>query len=222
MRAFIAIALPEEIRRRIAAFQREWQAGLRGSFIRWTPVEQVHLTLRFLGDVPFDAIPSLEAALRRACDEVPGFELTADGCGCFPGGHQMMSSCDCQIAVAGGEAEPANCVLTNAATGPSLKPRVLWVGVGGAVAAVARLRARLVEETKAWGERETREFRAHLTIGRVKDTPPAVLREIVHRAQTVPCGDLGRWRVEGVRLMRSELSPAGAKHTELCSVAFKR
>lgn len=182
IRAFIAIALPEEARRVIADFQREWQTGLRGNFIRWTPVEQIHLTLRFLGNIPSSAVPQLESALQRACEEVAGFELIATGSGCFPDAR---------------------------------KPRVLWVGVGGDVEALARLQWRIADETRTWGEVEARDFRAHLTLGRVKDAPGFVAREIAHRAQSLVCGELGRWRVSEVLLMRSELSPAGAQHEVL-------
>ena len=182
IRAFIATALPEEIRRRIAEFQRGWQAGLPGNHIRWTPVEQMHLTLRFLGDVPLSAVTELERGLRCACEGVAGFDLAARGSGCFPDAR---------------------------------KPRVLWIGVSGDIVALARLRCRIADATRAWGEIEAREFRAHLTLGRVKDAPGFVAREIAHRVQTLTCGDLGRWRVNEVLLMRSELSPAGARHSTL-------
>lgn len=185
VRAFIALPVPDEIRRRLAEFQRGWQGGLPGSFIRWTPVEQMHLTLRFLGDITPDTVPALEAALHHACEGVASFDLTATGCGCFPDAR---------------------------------KPRVLWVGVAGDTDALAQLQWRIADETRAWGEIEPREFRAHLTLGRVKDPPGSVAREIARRAQSVGCGQLGYWHVSEVQLMQSELSPTGAKHTLLVTV----
>jgi 2'-5' RNA ligase len=94
----------------MAAFQREWQTGLNGNAIRWAPVEQIHLTLRFLGKVPEAAVPELKSALRRACEGVSGFELVAGGSGCFPNAR---------------------------------KPRVLWVGLSGALPALADLQAKI-------------------------------------------------------------------------------
>jgi 2'-5' RNA ligase len=182
VRVFVAIPLPDEIRRRIAAFQRDWQSGLNGNAIRWTPVEQIHLTLRFLGKVPAAAVPEMEAALRRACEDVAGFGLVASGSGCFPDAR---------------------------------KPRVVWVGLGGALPALAGLQAKIAASTSVWGEVEEREFHPHLTIGRVKLAPPLALREISQRAEAMSCGELGRWRVGEVLLMRSELAPVGAKHTKL-------
>jgi 2'-5' RNA ligase len=181
-RLFIAIGLPGEVRERIAALQREWQTHLRGNPVRWTPVEQIHLTLRFLGNVPSAAVPELEVALRRACRDAAGFELSAGGCGCFPHARQ---------------------------------PRVLWVTVRGDVERLAALQTRVVRETQSWGEIEAREFRAHLTIGRVTGAPPPAPGEISRCAQTLSESELGQWRVNEVLLMRSELSPQGATHTVL-------
>lgn len=185
LRVFIAIALPEEIRRRIAEFQRGWQSGLRACFIRWTPAAQIHLTLRFIGTVPAHEVPELEAAMRRACAGVSEFDLEAGGRGCFPDGRN---------------------------------PRVLWIDVGGDLESLTWLQGRVQEETQGWGEIETRAFRAHFTVGRVKDAPPSARREIALRAQSWTCGELGRWRVREVLLMRSELAPAGATHTELARI----
>lgn len=185
IRAFIAITLPEEIRQRLAVLQGKWQNGLRGNWIRMTPVEQIHLTLRFLGSVPAVAMTELESALRRACEGVLAFELVASGSGCFPN---------------------------------TRKPRVLWVGLGGALPALADLHARITGATAAWGETEERDFHPHLTIGRVKQVPGPALREISQRAETMTCGELGRWRAGEVLLMRSELAPAGARHTKLAGV----
>ncbi len=187
MRVFIAIPLPEEIRARIADFQRRWQTGLPPSAIRWTPAEQIHLTLRFLGNVTSDAVAALEAGLRRGCADVASFELCAAGSGCFPDAR---------------------------------KPRVVWVGVGGELDALGRLHRRVWQETVAWGEVEARQFQAHLTIGRVKPGPPAVLRELARRVRPTKGGELGRWRVGEVWLLRSVLSPAGAEHTVLARCAL--
>jgi 2'-5' RNA ligase len=52
--------------------------------VRWTPVEQIHLTLRFLASVPAADAPRLTQALRAACGDVAPFTLAADECGQFP------------------------------------------------------------------------------------------------------------------------------------------
>jgi 2'-5' RNA ligase len=187
LRAFIAIALSEDVCRRLDEFQHQWQAELRANFVRWTPAEQIHLTLHFLGNVPARSVPELEAALRRACGGVRSFELAVVGSGCFPNDRA---------------------------------PRVLWVGVGGELAKLTELQARVVRETRARGEANAREFRPHLTIGRVKDISGWARREAGRSAHPGCCVELGRWTVGNVLLMRSELAPAGARHMELarCSL----
>ena len=45
MRLFVALTLPEEIREALAALEN----GLPG--VRWVPEENLHLTLRFIGEV---------------------------------------------------------------------------------------------------------------------------------------------------------------------------
>ena len=66
IRAFIAVRLPAEVRVAVERVQRELKAAVRGNAVRWTPSEQIHLTLKFLGNVAADSLPDLESALRRA------------------------------------------------------------------------------------------------------------------------------------------------------------
>ena len=94
IRLFVAIQLPEEVRARLAELQEEDEAltkqhppGTRitcPSDIRWTPVEQIHLTLKFLGDVESTSLDDLGAALRRACAGTKPLALEAIGVGAFP------------------------------------------------------------------------------------------------------------------------------------------
>jgi len=75
-RLFIAIALPDVVRRELAAQARP----LPG--ITWTRPEQLHLTLRFLGDVPVALLEPL--ATRLAAVRVEPFILPVAGVGSFP------------------------------------------------------------------------------------------------------------------------------------------
>ncbi|MGH6954341.1 MAG: RNA 2',3'-cyclic phosphodiesterase [Alphaproteobacteria bacterium] len=99
------------------------------------------------------------------------------------------------------------------------RPRVLWVGVGPGAAAGAALAARVDAGLAALGfPAETRPFASHVTLGRVR-TPhrnPG-LAEHLRRAGD---RDFGRVRVAAVSLMRSQLSPAGARYTELAVLAL--
>lgn len=86
IRTFVAVNLPPEVTAAVERFQRELKDSLRSDWVRWTPPEQIHLTLKFLSNIAADSVPELEAALRRACASVPGFGLAAEGFGYFPEG----------------------------------------------------------------------------------------------------------------------------------------
>lgn len=52
--------------------------------VRWVPPENLHLTLKFLGDTPKDKITELQEALQKAVSQQRKFALKAVGVGCFP------------------------------------------------------------------------------------------------------------------------------------------
>jgi 2'-5' RNA ligase len=187
IRAFIAIKLPSEVRAEVERVQHDLKSAVRGDLVRWTPAEQIHLTLKFLGNIPADSVPELEAALRRACAQVAPFEVSAEGLGAFP---------DWQ------------------------RPRVLWVGVRCALAALRELQAAVALKTERWGEPEGRVFHPHLTLGRVKNVRPCELLELIAKTKSASAASLGTWQVTQVDLMKSELSQAGACHTCLHGVAL--
>ncbi len=84
IRAFIAINLPQTMRARLAQLERELELAFVGGATRWVRPDKIHLTLKFLGDVPEESLSDLEAALRRAGESSAPLELRADGLGCFP------------------------------------------------------------------------------------------------------------------------------------------
>lgn len=75
-RLFIALDLPENRRATLQALQTDVLSA------RWTPPEQYHLTLRFIGDVSEEDIDTFG----RVLDPVPGstFSLESPGLGVFP------------------------------------------------------------------------------------------------------------------------------------------
>ena len=75
-RLFIALDLPERIVDDIMATYM----AIPGA--RWVPEEQLHLTLRFIGDVPGDVDERIRNALRAVTG--PSLSLTMKGVGFFP------------------------------------------------------------------------------------------------------------------------------------------
>ena len=82
MRCFLAIELPEGIRHRLQALQQEL-CELDGS-VRWAGPEQMHLTLKFLGEVRDEGLAEVCAAARAAAATQEPFRLEIRGTGCFP------------------------------------------------------------------------------------------------------------------------------------------
>jgi 2'-5' RNA ligase len=83
VRAFFALELSPETRDAVASAVASLRAELPEG-VRWLAPENAHLTLKFLGDVPRDALPKLLArAASRLARESP-LQVTLGGLGAFP------------------------------------------------------------------------------------------------------------------------------------------
>ncbi len=80
MRAFVAVFPPPEVRNALI----EAASAIPASTFRLTAPERVHLTLKFLGDVPPQDLPRISAALQPLCDEHDPFDAVTSGFGAFP------------------------------------------------------------------------------------------------------------------------------------------
>jgi 2'-5' RNA ligase len=155
-----------------------------GSAVAWVPPRNLHVTLHFLGDQSEERLAEAEAALVDAAAGSAPLDVTFHGIGAFPGLE---------------------------------RPRILWVGLAHGALEVRQLQARVTDALAGRGfGKEERAWHPHLTIGRVHDErrwrretgPP--LRSALAQAATTT---FGTQRVAEVALMRSELSPAGARYT---------
>ena len=81
-RTFICLELPETIRVQAEALQRKL-AGL-GDKIRWVNPRNLHLTLRFLGEISRPQVETVCLAVRCAAARVEAFSIRFSGTGCFP------------------------------------------------------------------------------------------------------------------------------------------
>ena len=83
MRLFIGIALPGEVRRRLAGLC----SGLPNA--RWVEPANMHITLRFIGEVPGDEADILHQFLGGI--EAPAFTLTLAGLGSFGSARKVRA-----------------------------------------------------------------------------------------------------------------------------------
>jgi 2'-5' RNA ligase len=95
------------------------------------------------------------------------------------------------------------------------RPRVVWVGVEGDLGVLRRLQAYLETALAGLGfSPERRPFSAHLTMGRVRRrTSPGDARHVGEVVTGLQVSSLGRWRVDEIVVVRSDLRPTGPIYT---------
>ena len=84
LRTFIAVHPIQRILDKVTNVQQELKTVLAAKEIRWVNPKQIHLTLKFLGNVPAGSIGEIESAIRSAGTGMPAFTLSAEGLGVFP------------------------------------------------------------------------------------------------------------------------------------------
>ena len=82
IRSFLAFELPPEIREKIGAVSRELQKTRMP--VRWVKVENIHLTLIFLGSVNEDAIDEIKEKVHLVVNRFSTIRTRLNGVGVFP------------------------------------------------------------------------------------------------------------------------------------------
>lgn len=83
LRAFLAIPLPEDLRRRTQLLRKELSPSLPD--IRWAGSESLHLTLRFLPDLPEETVEKIGQIMLSVGTLFPPFRIDVTALGTFPG-----------------------------------------------------------------------------------------------------------------------------------------
>ena len=174
IRTFIAVEIDAAIRRAAARLIEQLRPA--GADVKWVEPENLHLTLKFLGDLGADGVARVCQAVQKAAAGVPPFEIEIRGAGAFPNVH---------------------------------RPQTIWLGAGEGDDQMAQLAEQVESALEPFGfRRETRRFRTHLTIGRVR-------RDGGRTAGLGPALDevagyeAGRMPVEEVVVFSSELTRSG-------------
>lgn len=136
IRLFVGIEIPEELRHRMAMLA----AGIDAA--RWVPEESLHVTVRFIGEVPEDVADDLAAALQGV--RSPAFPLTIAGAGHFESRKRV---------------------------------RALWLGIERNDALVALYERVDSALARAGSPSESRRFKPHVTLARLNDVRPAMVRD---------------------------------------------
>jgi len=178
MRCFIAVELPPEARSELGRLADLLRRA--GANVKWVRPENAHFTLKFLGEVPEEAVPHIAESLDEEVRTAAPFEMSFSSLDVFPGWRY---------------------------------PRVLWVGLDGAGDKAADLVSRVEKAVKKHGfDPETRAFKAHLTLGRVKSRKNTEnLRELAAAAKITPVSV----RFSSITFFKSDLTPSGPVYTPL-------
>jgi 2'-5' RNA ligase len=88
IRSFIAIELPEEVRRGLAALRSELQRD-EHRFVKWVDPYGIHLTLKFLGNIHAGRVTEVTGAMEGAARGIRSFPVQSSGLGVFPSIKQV-------------------------------------------------------------------------------------------------------------------------------------
>ena len=156
--------------------------------VAWVPAANLHLTLKFLGEPSDEQLGEVEAALVEAAAVTAPFAVTLHGLGAFPGLE---------------------------------RPRILWVGIAEGALSAREVQARVEAALERRGI--PRERQAWHPISRSAGSSTSAprrreaglpLRQALAAAARRSFGTLSPCPIA---LMRSDLSPQGARYRELAS-----
>ena len=185
LRLFIAVPLPPPLKEEIGKVLDRLRRGAGG--VRWVRPDNVHITLKFLGNVSEGRVEEVAQAMRRAAEGHAPFEIEIRGAGGFP---------------------------------TDRSPRVLWIGIGDERGGLFELHRDLQKELSPLGfPTEDREFRPHLTLGRVKADKDK--RRVSLLLEEIKGREFGRMEVKELVLYESRLKPSGAEYHDLERAALR-
>ena len=83
LRSFIAIELPEEAKEGLVRLRKELERD-EHKFVKWVAPGGIHLTLKFLGNIPSKRVTEIVEAIAEAAQGISPFHLEISGMGAFP------------------------------------------------------------------------------------------------------------------------------------------
>jgi RNA 2',3'-cyclic 3'-phosphodiesterase len=83
IRSFIAVELPDDIKRELKKIVSILRTGSSVP-VKWVETENIHLTLKFLGDIDADRVDEILNSTKKATAGTPPIGLQVKGLGVFP------------------------------------------------------------------------------------------------------------------------------------------
>lgn len=181
VRAFVAANLDSGLKAALAGVQDRLKATRAD--VGWVRPDNLHLTLKFLGQVEQDRLGAIGKAVADVAVGCGPVHLVFQGLGAFPRPREA---------------------------------RVIWIGLSHGAEVLTALQARIEAGLESLGfAREARPFTAHLTLGRVRG--PAHREQLARVITGATTEALGEMVLDRIELMKSNLSPGGARYSILQS-----
>jgi len=171
VRAFVAVEVPGNVVDLLILAQKE--LGATGADVKLVERENLHLNLKFLGEISEAQASEVNSRLSRL--SLKSAEVTIRGVGAFPT--------------------------------PS-RPRVVWAGVAQEdELRVLPVAEGVIKALEGIGERDDRQFRPHITLGRIRTG--LNLRELVEVLRRNSGREFGTMWMKEIKLKSSTLTPGG-------------
>lgn len=152
--------------------------------VKWVNENQMHLTLKFLGDIEETKVGGVSRALESIIKDFKKFTISFSKIGAFPNIN---------------------------------KPRVIWIGIDEGKDTLKLLADKIDSELGKIGfEKEKREFKSHLTLGRVRSIKN--ISELADLIQKTDFQSQDKIKISSLILFQSTLTPKGAIYAPLAEI----
>lgn len=183
MRCFIAVPVKEELKDILVKLQEKIEQS--EADIKFVERENLHFTIKFLGDVDETLIEKLKNIMKNTAGVFEPFDIEIVGLGCFPNKNYI---------------------------------RVLWVGLRNPqIFAALSEHLDLALHDLEFAKEQS--YIPHLTIGRVRTGRNR--EDLLVITRELESAEIGKMKVEEIKLFRSYLSPKGPEYEELFTARLR-
>ena len=84
LRTFIAVDFPIEIKAKIEEITTYFKTQLPSKVIKWVDANNMHLTLKFMGETPANQLEPIKRAMQQVVNTFPIFEIAIENLGMYP------------------------------------------------------------------------------------------------------------------------------------------
>ena len=187
IRVFIAVVPPDEYKNALKLAIQDF-SEIFPTEVKWVDPAGIHLTLKFLGNIPKREISTLTERIRYAIDQFPHseFKLQLDCLSAFPNTSHPK-------------------ILWAGLRGEMEKLQILQQAVESQI-------------SSAGFPADQRSFNPHITIGRTRrQTDSHKITAIGQKLRSISLTNCVDWIVSDIHIVESVLKPTGAVYTSLAS-----